>query len=233
MKKIILKTTALLLLLLVISTSLFLIIYPNYSTLKIEINKIDSAQITNNATLNIFSKISQPTITQASQEQGDEGTLEHLTQEALEKHKEENRIFEVEKENTILEITSGDIKGRVVDGENANAMERGFWYYPLSPPPGQRGNTVIIGHRFLHIPPRRDTFFNLEEVKIGDEIVLKQQDDEYKYTVINIRVVDKNDTSILADTTDYRITLITCTPLWTSEKRLVVTGKLDAVYGII
>jgi LPXTG-site transpeptidase (sortase) family protein len=233
MKKTILKTIALLLLLLVISASAFFVIYPNYSAVKIQLDKFDSAQITNNTTLNVFSKISYPTIAQASGEQGEEGTLEYLSQEQLEKHREKNEIVKLEEKNTILKVSSADVDGRVVDGEDANALERGFWYYPLSSPPGEKGNTIIIGHRFLHLPPRRDTFFNLEEVKIGDKIVLKQKDDEYKYTVINIRVVDKNDTSILANTTDYRVTLITCTPLWTSEKRLVITGKMNKVYGII
>ena len=233
MKKTLLKITALLLLLLVISISGFFVIYPNYSSLKIQLNQFDSTQIANNTTLNLFSKISYPTIAQTSQEQGQEGTVEYLTQEQLDAHREKHNVVSVEEKRTKLKINTANIEGRVVDGDDANAMERGFWYYPLSTPPGQRGNTIIIGHRFLHIPPRQDTFFNLDEVRVGDQIVLQQKDNEYTYTVINVRVVQKNDTSILSETSDYRITLVTCTPLWTAEKRLVITGKMDKVYGII
>lgn len=233
MKKALLKTTALLLLLLVILGSGFFVIYPNYSTLKIKFNQFDSTQIANNTALNIFSKISYPKIEATSGEQGEEGTLEYLSEEQIQEHRQNQDIVRLEEKETTLKVKSADIEGWVVDGDDANALERGFWYYPLSSPPGERGNTIIIGHRFLHIPPRRDTFFNLDQVKIGDEIIVQQKDNEHKYTVINVRVVDKNDTSILSDTSDYRITLITCTPLWTAEKRLVITGKMDKVYGII
>ncbi len=233
MKKTLLKITALLLLLLVILGSAFFLIYPNYSSIKIQLNQLDSAQVANNTTLNLFSKISYPTILQASAEQGQEGTLEYLSQEQLQKYKEENEVVKLEEKETVLKIRSAEIEGWVVDGDDANALERGFWYHPLSPPPGERGNTIIIGHRFLHLPPRRDTFFNLDQVKIGDELVIEQKNNQFNYTVINVRVVDKNDTSILSNTSDYRITLITCTPLWTAEKRLVITGKMDKDYGII
>lgn len=233
MKKKALKITAVLLLLLVLGTSMSFIIYPNYSMLKIKISEINSTKISNNTFLNIFSTISYPAIEQVSNEQGEMGTLEHLPKEELEEYKKEHGVVELEREKTTLIIKSADIRGRIVDGDDANAMERGFWYFPLSPPPGKQGNTVIIGHRFLNIPPRRDTFFNLDAVKIGDKIIIEQRDIEYSYTVINIRVADKNDTSILANTNDYRITLITCTPLWTADERLVIIGKMDKVYGII
>ncbi len=233
MKKTVIKATALLLLLSTIFGSLFFIIYPNYSTVKIQLKQFNTNQIANNTILNIFSTISLPAITEISHEQGQEGTLEFLSTEQLEQHKKTYGIAEVERYNTEIEIISAEIKGRVVDGEDANAMERGFWFYPLSAAPGKQGNTVIIGHRFLHIPPRRDTFFNLDKVKVGDKIKIKQEENTYTYTVINTREVEKNNSSILANTSDYRITLITCTPLWTSEKRLVITGKMDKVYGNI
>lgn len=233
MKKNLLKTISLLLLLLVISTSLFFIVYPNYSNLKIQLNQFDTNQISRNTTLNIFSKISQPTIIESSYDVDSEGTLEYLSKEDLEKYEKENKIFKVEEKNTKLTIESADIEGKVVDGKDANAMERGFWYYPISTPPGEQGNTVIIGHRFLEIPPRKDTFFNLDEVRIGDQILIEQDDTEYTYTVISRKVVEKDNTSVLENTRDYRITLITCTPLWTDEKRLIIVGKMDKVYGII
>ncbi len=233
MKKLILKTTALSLLLLVILTSLFFIVYPNYSSAKIQLQQFDTAQIANNTLLNIFSIISQPAILDISHEQGEEGTLEFLSEKKLKEHEKKYGITKVEKDETVLKIKSAEVEGVIVDGGDANAMERGFWYYPLSAPPGKQGNTVIIGHRFLHIPPRKDTFFNLDKIKVGDKIIIEQKQGKYTYTVINTREVDKNNASILSNTNDYRITLVTCTPLWTSEKRLVITGKMDKVYGNI
>ncbi len=233
MKKTLLKTITLLLLLFVISTSLYFVIYPNYSKAKIAMKQFDITQISNNTFLNILSTISYPTIQDTAHEQGEVGTLEYISQEKLEEHKEKYGVVKMEEVGTKLKIEKLDISGDVVDGDDANSMDRGFWYYPLSAPPGKQGNTVLIGHRFLHLPPRQDTFFNLDKLKTGDKVEIEQGGNQYKYTVINVRVVDKNDSTILKNTNDYRITLVTCTPLWTSEKRLVVTGKLDKVYGII
>jgi sortase A len=67
-------------------------------------------------------------------------------------------------------------------------------------------------------------------VKKGDSIVIEQEGNRYTYIVSETRVVEKNDISILQDTTEHQITLITCTPLWTSDKRLAVIGKLDKLY---
>jgi sortase A len=139
----------------------------------------------------------------------------------------------MEEYKTVLSIDSADIKGKVVDGETSEQMERGFWHFPLSSQPGKRGNTVIIAHRFLYLPPRTDTFFSLDKVQIGDKITVTQKDGTYNYTVIERKVVAKTDRDVLAPTNDYRITLITCTPLWTSDRRLVVVGKLDKIYGNI
>ncbi len=233
MSKMLLKTTTLLILLLVLTSAIFFVVYPNYSSFQIQLKQFDLHQISRNTVLNIFSKISYPTITEISHEQGSEGTLEFLSEEKLKEHFQEYGITEVEKDNTFLRITSADIEGEVVDGTDATSMDRGFWYYPISASPGSRGNTVLIGHRFLHLPPRRDTFFNLDKVKIGDKIYLEQNKAEYTYTVVSTRIVEKDDAKILNNTSDYRITIVTCTPLWTSEKRLVVIGKMDRVYGNI
>ncbi len=233
MRKTLLKTTSLFLLLLVLVLSLFFVLFPNYSAAKIQLQQFDTTQVANNTLLNIFSTISYPTILEVTHEQGQEGTLEFLSTQQLEKHKQEYGVVSVEEKKTVLTINSAEIEGMVVDGEDANAMDRGFWYYPLSVPPGKQGNTVIIGHRFLHIPPRKDTFFNLDKVKVGDKIILEQDEDIYTYTVVRIAVTEKNNTAILENTNDYRITLITCTPLWTSDERLVITGKMDKVYGNI
>jgi sortase A len=233
MRKTLLKTISLFLLLLVLILSLFFVLFPNYSAARIQLQQFDTTQVANNTFLNIFSTISYPTILEVTHEQGQEGTLEFLSTQQLEKHQQEYGVVSVEEKKTVLTINSAEIEGMVVDGEDANAMDRGFWYYPLSVPPGKRGNTVIIGHRFLHIPPRKDTFFNLDKVKVGDKIILEQDENIYTYTVVRIALTEKNNTAILEDTNDYRITLITCTPLWTSDERLVIIGKMDKVYGNI
>ena len=68
------------------------------------------------------------------------------------------------------------------------------------------------------------------KIKVGDKIEVIQSDNKFTYVVTETKVVEKNDISVLQDYSDYRITLITCSPLWTSKQRLVIVGKLDKLY---
>lgn len=107
---------------------------------------------------------------------------------------------------------------------------KGIWHFPLSDAPGQRGNAVFIAHRYLHVPPATDTFFSLDKVKVGDKVKIKTTSGDFNYTVTETKIAERNDRTIVMPTSDYRITLITCTPLWTDHQRLVVVAKLDKVY---
>jgi len=136
----------------------------------------------------------------------------------------------LEEVHTNLNIDTANIAGRISEGTTSHAMLEGFWHFPTSVYPGQKGNAVVIGHRFQYLPPAKNTFFNLDKVKIGDSIKINQDEGIYTYIVTDIQIVEPNDVSILQKTDDYRLTLITCTPLWTSEQRLVITAKLDKLY---
>lgn len=138
--------------------------------------------------------------------------------------------------NTTLKIETLNIQDKILQGKSSLRMNDGFWHFPTSVFPGEKGNVVVIGHRFLHLPPRKDTLFNLEDIKIGEKIIISQteentgQTNSLTYIVVEIKEVQPNDVSVIQEAQDYRLTLITCTPLWTSEKRLVVIAKLDKLY---
>lgn len=136
----------------------------------------------------------------------------------------------LEETNTLISIQNLNIEGPILQGESPLRMDDGFWHFPTSSLPGERGNVVIIGHRFMYLPPNKNTFFNLEDSKIGDEIEISSDIGAYTYIVVETRVIEPNELSVLEETDDYRLTLITCTPLWTSEKRLVIIAKLDKLY---
>lgn len=131
-----------------------------------------------------------------------------------------------EQHQTVLSIPAVDVTIPIVEGESEDAMLRGAWHFPKSAPINTGGNTVIFGHRFHKVPPAKDTFYSLDKVKVGDQISITNKGGSvYKYSVVESKVIDKNDRSILDPTSNELLTLITCTPLWTSEKRLVVTAK--------
>lgn len=225
MKKPIKITLTLFLILLVLTPIFFFITYPFYNDIALKLKKLNIYDRTKESFITLLTTIS-PT--------PDKFKTEEFSADSIEESiKSTDIILDtklLEELNTTLSIDNVLIEGRVFQGTSSQAMDSGFWHFPISKYPGQKGNAVIIGHRFLNLPPAKDTFFNLDKVKIGDEIVLKHDEGEWKYIVTEIKIVDENDISVVKDTDDYRLTLITCTPLWTSEKRLVVIAKLDKLY---
>lgn len=216
--------TLLLILLVLIPIGIFLI-YPNYNKIALLLKNLDFQSITKQTTVKLLTTIS-PTVDTFRKELFSEESIEESV-----KTKDivlDSKILE-ELEAT-LHIESILVEGKIFQGASSKTIDTGFWHFPLSKFPGQKGNSVIIGHRFQHLPPAKNTFFNLDKVAIGDSIIIKHTEGEWKYIVTDIKVVDDNDLSVVRDTDDYRLTVITCTPLWTSQQRLVVTAKLDKLY---
>jgi sortase A len=217
--------TIALILLVLIPIGYFLII-PNYNTIIGTFQRFDPQRSAYDISFSILTNIS-PTREQIL------GTEEILAEEgSIEEYIDVVEEIDpiLEKLNSKLYIDSIDVEGKIFQGKDSTTMDKGFWHFPTSVYPGQRGNSVIIAHRYLHLPPAKDTFFNLDKVRKGDEIVVTQDGNRYTYIVSETKVVEKNDISVLQDSADYQITLITCAPLWTSKQRLVVIGKLDKLY---
>jgi sortase A len=216
---------SLLLILFILTPILFFLIYPNYNNILLTINSFDGYSLSKETAVKILTQISP------LREKYAEEVLGYTSiEESLKEHTIVLDRKILEELDTKLTLNNLNIEGEIYQGESSLTMDKGFWHFPISKFPGEKGNVVIIGHRFMNIPPARDTFFNLDKTEIGDEIIVKHQQGEYTYIVVDIKEVLPNDTAVIQDTDDYRLTLITCTPLWTSEKRLVVIAKLDKLY---
>lgn len=110
-----------------------------------------------------------------------------------------------------------------------NALKDGVVHYPGTSWPDQTGNTVITGHSsyFPWDPGRfKDVFALLHDVNVGDKIALYYKQHKYIYEISEKKVVMPDNIEPLKQTTDQRLTLITCTPVGTNLKRLIVVGKL-------
>lgn len=112
----------------------------------------------------------------------------------------------------------------VLEGPDIETALQGLWRKPGSSTPDKGGNTVIVGHRFLY-KRNTDSFYTLDKMKIGDNFALYWQGRAYHYKVSEIKIVNSTQNEIEAPTDSPRITLYTCTPLWTAENRLVVIGE--------
>ena len=113
-----------------------------------------------------------------------------------------------------------------------SAMNNGVAHYRIpgaSAYPGEIGNTVITGHSAGDIyssNPYKYIFSGLERLENGDLIYINYNSVRYTYQVVKKEIVLPTDVGALVVQTDRPIlTLVTCTPLGTSEKRLLVTAE--------
>lgn len=107
-------------------------------------------------------------------------------------------------------------------------LQNGVVHFGGSVNPGQRGNIVIFGHssglpwsegRYKFI------FTLLDKLETDDKIIIDSAGTRYIYSVVGSKVVKPEDTSVLNQTKENLLTLITCTPVGTNSKRLIVTAK--------
>lgn len=116
--------------------------------------------------------------------------------------------------------------------DQMDAMAKGVMHFSIpgaSSVPGQVGNMVIAGHSSNDILDTGDykfIFAQNEKLEPGDTIYINYNSIRYTYTVTKKQVVLPTDVSALTTPTDKPIlTLITCVPLGTALKRLLVTAE--------
>ena len=134
------------------------------------------------------------------------------------------RELEIEKmfqKNAVIEIPDIDIKAPILEGIDKNVLSKAAGHFKNTGYIG-KGNYCIAGHSSALYD---EYFNNLKDADIGMKIILY---DEYKnrfyYSVESIIIVNPNETWILNDFGDNRVTIVTCTD--DGNQRLVVTGKL-------
>jgi sortase A len=123
----------------------------------------------------------------------------------------------------------------VVEGVDVDDLRKGPGRYPATQLPGHEGTTAIAGHRTTYGAP----FGDLDQLAAGDQIVLATVQGKFTYLVTEIKVVDPNDGSVLANVPDpgraghslATVTLTTCNPKYSAETRLIVLGRLQLAKG--
>lgn len=125
-----------------------------------------------------------------------------------------------------LFIDSLGVNMPIVEGKNDKILLKGAWRSPYSSTPDKGGNTVLFGHRWLHKPPHPETFYDLDKLKVGDTFTVDWQSKRYTYKVTEALVVNPKDVWVLKQTAKPTLTLITCTPLYSTKQRLVIRAEL-------
>ena len=105
-----------------------------------------------------------------------------------------------------LRALGGDIDLVVLAGGSGRTLAFGPGHLSASAMPGQRGNAVIAGHRDTH-------FSFLQRLAVGEPLAVETVDGEsHLYQVIDIDVVDSRRSSLLLDTEEGVLSLVTCYP---------------------
>jgi sortase A len=122
-----------------------------------------------------------------------------------------------------LNIPAINVDVPVVEGVDWEQLKMGAGHLIGSANPGERGNCFIAGHNDIY----GEIFRDLEELKIGDEIIAYAGQQTYRYIVRATRIVEPDDVSIMYPTSTPVLTLLTCYPYMIDSHRLVVIAELD------
>lgn len=121
-----------------------------------------------------------------------------------------------------LFIPSLDMEETIYGGDKA-ALNKGVWRLPHTSTPDKGGNAVLVGHRFTY--SNQAVFYHLDKVQVGDPITLHWQGKVYEYGVTEIKIVPPTELSVEDNTQEPRLTIYTCTPLWSVKNRLVLIAE--------
>jgi LPXTG-site transpeptidase (sortase) family protein len=115
----------------------------------------------------------------------------------------------------------------ILEGPTQSVLDRGgIWHIPNTSNPTAGGNFVLSGHRWQYLPPSSTTLYLLDKVQDQDPIIIYWEGQEYDYRVTGREIVSPDKIEIQAPTDGPRLTIYTCTPLYSTKYRLVLYGQL-------
>jgi LPXTG-site transpeptidase (sortase) family protein len=121
-------------------------------------------------------------------------------------------------------------------GENWNELEKqiqaglqqGIVHYPGTAKPGEFGNVFLTGHSSYYPwdPGKfKDVFATLGQLETGDRYYVYYEQKKFVYEVVDKREVQPSNVDVLQQPLNQKIsTLMTCTPVGTTLRRLIITS---------
>ena len=121
-----------------------------------------------------------------------------------------------------LSIPVLELKLPIIQGTGAEELKKGVGHFIQSVLPGEEDNCVLSGHR--------DTVFaRLGELKTGDQLIVQTSAGTYTYEIKRIRIVDKDDKTVIVPADHAILTLSTCYPfhfVGNAPDRYILTADL-------
>ncbi|MGI9260378.1 MAG: class GN sortase [Woeseiaceae bacterium] len=123
-----------------------------------------------------------------------------------------------------LSAMGGDVELIILEGGSGRTLAFGPGHLSISALPGRSGNSIIAGHRDTH-------FQFLQYMKVGEVIQVERPSGQrHIYEVTAIDVVDSRRGSLVLDTDESMLSLVTCYPFDATQPggpmRYVVSARL-------
>ncbi len=144
-------------------------------------------------------------------------------------------IFQQESEKTKSEPNrieipalgiSGKVTYKVKKLEENKTLSKSVIHLDGTALPGEEGNAVLTGHSSSLGWSYYDSIFAaLNKLGNGDEVYVYRNNEKFIYSIIEKRIVSSDDVSVLSQGSGEKLTLITCWPLGTDFRRLIVTAE--------
>lgn len=122
----------------------------------------------------------------------------------------------------ILTIPKLDRTLPIFQGASEEILKKGVGHISSTPLPGEDSNSVLSAHR--------DTFFRqLDSLVVGDKLIVNRSDFSFMYKIKKIRIVNKNDKTVIVPKPKSTLTLTTCYPftyIGPAPQRYIIEAEL-------
>lgn len=120
-----------------------------------------------------------------------------------------------------LSVPRLHLSAMVREGIDGNTLQLAIGHIPATALPGEAGNVGLAGHR--------DTFFRgLKDLRIEDEVQFSTLNNDFKYVVESLIIVEPGNVGVLAPSHENVLTMVTCYPFFyigAAPKRFVVRAR--------
>lgn len=121
-----------------------------------------------------------------------------------------------------IQIQAINVDAPIVQGDGWEQLKKGVGQHIGSANPGQSGNVVLSAHDDVY----GEIFKQLDQLKVGDKIIIFTSQVTYTYIVSDTQIVPPTEVEVMAPTQNPTLTLISCYPYRVDTKRIVVSASL-------
>jgi LPXTG-site transpeptidase (sortase) family protein len=110
--------------------------------------------------------------------------------------------------------------GVAANGDWNTLHQRSMVHYKASPAPGRQGNAIVAFHREPH-------YEHIDQLGVGDTVTVQDRSCAvFTYKVTQRWTLPPDRVTQLQPTTGHDLTLVTCTPWWRDDERIVWRATL-------